>query len=188
MTGFQFSFFPHRESNMELLQEELDKMEMSCLQGGRCGGCRTWIQSPDMSPSCAVIPECPQALTGHVLPPWSVPILHRRTGALGGYLHVLAEPSYLEQPQEVARNIPGHVSPDPSGQKTTLSSCGVRYWVGCPHVGVVPQNLLWGASWVSLRVRSSKVGVSSPWWQLWMWDNPLGDRQGGIWDERCPEG
>lgn len=28
-----FSFFPHRECRMELLQEELDRMEMSCLQG-----------------------------------------------------------------------------------------------------------------------------------------------------------
>lgn len=57
--GFWFSFFPHRECDMELLQEELDRMEMSCLQGERCpqgvrsGGCRTQIQSPDMSPSCA---------------------------------------------------------------------------------------------------------------------------------------
>ncbi|XP_032937277.1 uncharacterized protein LOC117007914 [Catharus ustulatus] len=64
---YRLTSTPERESNMDLLQEELDKMEMSCLQ----------------------------------------------------------EPSYLEQPQEVARNIPGHVSPDPSGQKTTLSSCGV---------------------------------------------------------------
>ncbi|KAF4802817.1 hypothetical protein TURU_021670 [Turdus rufiventris] len=65
---YQLTSTPERESNMELLQEELDKMEMSCLQ----------------------------------------------------------EPSYPEQPQEVARNIPGHVSPNPSGRKTTLSSCGVR--------------------------------------------------------------
>ncbi|XP_041892474.1 uncharacterized protein LOC121668626 [Corvus kubaryi] len=58
------------ECDMELLQEELDKMEMSCVR----------------------------------------------------------EPSFLEQPQEVAGNIPGfagRVSPVPGGRRTTLSSCGV---------------------------------------------------------------
>ncbi|XP_066193186.1 protein brambleberry-like [Sylvia atricapilla] len=61
---------PERECDMELLQEELDRMEMSCLQ----------------------------------------------------------EPSHLEQPQEVARDLPGfegQVSPDPGGQRTTPSLCGV---------------------------------------------------------------
>lgn len=33
VTGLRFSFFPRRECDMELLQEELDKMEMSCLRG-----------------------------------------------------------------------------------------------------------------------------------------------------------
>lgn len=61
-----------------------------------------------------------------------------------------------------------------------------------------PKTCSWGASWVSLRVRSSKVGVSLPWWHLWVWDNPLGvgqgwghDTEGGIWGgspEGCPQG
>ncbi|KAM4794567.1 protein brambleberry-like [Cyanocitta cristata] len=67
---YQLTSTPERECNMELLQEELDKMEMSCVR----------------------------------------------------------ESSFLEQPQEVARNIPGfagRVSPVPGGRRTTLSSCGV---------------------------------------------------------------
>ncbi|KAM7072196.1 uncharacterized protein M8220_013168 isoform 2-T3 [Acridotheres tristis] len=66
---YRLTSTPERECDMELLQEELDRMEMSCLQ----------------------------------------------------------EPSYLEQPQEVAGDIPGftgHVSPDPGSQRTTPSSCG----------------------------------------------------------------
>uniref|UniRef100_A0A8C5NK46 Uncharacterized protein n=1 Tax=Junco hyemalis TaxID=40217 RepID=A0A8C5NK46_JUNHY len=73
---YRLTSTPERECDMELLQEELDRMEMSCLQNERR----------------------PQ------------------------------EPSHLEQPQEVARNIPkftGQVSPDPDGQRTALSSCGV---------------------------------------------------------------
>ncbi|XP_063009020.1 protein brambleberry-like [Melospiza melodia melodia] len=73
---YRLTSTPERECDMELLQEELDRMEMSCLQNERC----------------------PQ------------------------------EPSHLEQPQEVARDIPkftGQVSPDPDGQRTTPSSCGV---------------------------------------------------------------
>ncbi|XP_059724141.1 uncharacterized protein LOC132338500 isoform X2 [Haemorhous mexicanus] len=144
---YRLTSTPERECDMELLQEELDRMEMSCLQNERC----------------------PQ------------------------------EPSPLEQSQEVAGDIPqvtGQVSPDSDRQRTTPSSCGVRCWVGCPHVGVVPQNLLLGATWVSLRVRSFRVGVSSPWWHLWVCGNPFGDRegwghdiQGGIWGGKgCPEG
>ncbi|XP_056341446.1 protein brambleberry-like [Oenanthe melanoleuca] len=73
---FRLTSTPERECDLELLQEELDRMEMSCLQGERC----------------------PQ------------------------------KPSHLEQPQEVAGDIPGftgQVSPDPGGQRTTRSSCGV---------------------------------------------------------------
>ncbi|XP_058669485.1 uncharacterized protein LOC131563444 [Ammospiza caudacuta] len=73
---YRLTSTPERECDMELLQEELDRMEMSCLQNERR----------------------PQ------------------------------EPSHLEQPQEVARDIPkftGQVSPDPDGQRTTPSSCGV---------------------------------------------------------------
>uniref|UniRef100_A0A8D2N7G1 Uncharacterized protein n=1 Tax=Zonotrichia albicollis TaxID=44394 RepID=A0A8D2N7G1_ZONAL len=73
---FRLTSTPERECDMELLQEELDRMEMSCLQNER----------------------------------------HPK------------EPSHLEQPQEVARDIPkftGQVSPDPDGQRTTPSSCGV---------------------------------------------------------------
>ncbi|XP_041255592.1 protein brambleberry-like [Onychostruthus taczanowskii] len=73
---YRLTSTPERECDMELLQEELDRMEMSCLQNERC----------------------PQ------------------------------EPSHLEQPQEVARDIPeftGQVSPDAGGQRTTLSSCEV---------------------------------------------------------------
>ena len=33
MMELQVSFFPCREHEMELLQEELDRMEISCLQG-----------------------------------------------------------------------------------------------------------------------------------------------------------
>ncbi|XP_016151626.1 PREDICTED: uncharacterized protein LOC107603354 [Ficedula albicollis] len=67
---YRLTSTPERECDLELLQEELDRMEMSCLQ----------------------------------------------------------EPSHLEQPQEVAGDIPGftgRVSPDPGGQRTTPSSCGV---------------------------------------------------------------
>ncbi|KAL2308592.1 hypothetical protein Nmel_001644 [Mimus melanotis] len=67
---YRLTSTPERECDMELLQEELDKMEMSSLQ----------------------------------------------------------EPSYLEQPQKVARDIPrftGRVSPDPGSQRTTPSACGV---------------------------------------------------------------
>ncbi|XP_064562860.1 uncharacterized protein LOC135444714 isoform X1 [Zonotrichia leucophrys gambelii] len=73
---FRLTSTPERECDMELLQEELDRMEMSCLQNERR-------------------PK---------------------------------EPSHPEQPQEVARDIPkftGQVSPDPDGQRTTPSSCGV---------------------------------------------------------------
>lgn len=34
MMELQVSFFLHREDEVELLQEELARMEMSCLQGG----------------------------------------------------------------------------------------------------------------------------------------------------------
>ncbi|XP_033368380.1 uncharacterized protein LOC107216208 isoform X1 [Parus major] len=67
---YRLTSTPERECDIELLQEELDRMEMSCLQ----------------------------------------------------------EPSYLEQRQEVTRDIPrftGRVSPNPGGQRTTPSSCGV---------------------------------------------------------------
>ncbi|XP_018771829.1 uncharacterized protein LOC108962334 [Serinus canaria] len=73
---YRLTSTPERECDMELLQEELDRMEMSCLQNEKC----------------------PQ------------------------------EPSPLEQPQEVAGDIPkvtGQMSPDPDGQRTTPSSCGV---------------------------------------------------------------
>uniref|UniRef100_A0A674H5N2 Uncharacterized protein n=1 Tax=Taeniopygia guttata TaxID=59729 RepID=A0A674H5N2_TAEGU len=73
---FRLTSTPERECDMELLQEELDRMEMSCLQDERC----------------------PQDL------------------------------SHLEQPQEVAGDIPefpGQVSPDSGGQRTALNSCGV---------------------------------------------------------------
>uniref|UniRef100_A0A8C3QZC1 Uncharacterized protein n=1 Tax=Cyanoderma ruficeps TaxID=181631 RepID=A0A8C3QZC1_9PASS len=67
---YRLTSTPERECDMELLQKELDRMEISCLQ----------------------------------------------------------EPSHLEQPQEVAKDIPGfagRVSPNPGGQRTTPSSCGV---------------------------------------------------------------
>ncbi|XP_066064262.1 protein brambleberry-like [Chamaea fasciata] len=67
---YRLTSTPERECEMELLQEELDRMEMSCLQ----------------------------------------------------------ELSHLEQPQEVAKDIPGfagQVSPNSGGQKTTLSLCRV---------------------------------------------------------------
>ncbi|TRZ13046.1 hypothetical protein HGM15179_014077 [Zosterops borbonicus] len=67
---YRLTSTPERECDMEVLQEELDRMEISCLQ----------------------------------------------------------EPSHLEQPQEVAKDIPGfagQVSPGPDVQRTTLSSCGV---------------------------------------------------------------
>ncbi|XP_053800351.1 uncharacterized protein LOC128789002 isoform X1 [Vidua chalybeata] len=73
---YRLTSTPERECDMELLQEELDRMEMSCLRDERC----------------------PQ------------------------------DPSHLEQPQEVARDIPeftGQVSPNPGGQRTTPTSCGV---------------------------------------------------------------
>ncbi|XP_054126314.1 uncharacterized protein LOC128933371 [Melozone crissalis] len=56
---YRLTSTPERECDMELLQEELDRMEMSCLQnerrpqGGICGGSGTRIQSPDTSQSCA---------------------------------------------------------------------------------------------------------------------------------------
>ncbi|XP_058686089.1 uncharacterized protein LOC131575093 [Poecile atricapillus] len=67
---YRLTSTPERECDIELLHEELDRMEMSCLQ----------------------------------------------------------EPSYLKQRQEVTGDIPGftgRVSPDPGGQRTTPSSCGV---------------------------------------------------------------
>ncbi|XP_063259138.1 uncharacterized protein LOC134553399 [Prinia subflava] len=67
---YRLTSTPERECDMELLQEELDRMEMSCLH----------------------------------------------------------EPSCLEQPQEVAGDLPGlagQVSPRPGGQRTAPSSCGV---------------------------------------------------------------
>ncbi|XP_030827523.1 uncharacterized protein LOC115917540 [Camarhynchus parvulus] len=73
---YRLTSTPERECDMELLQEELDRMEMSCLQNERR----------------------------------------------------LQEPSHLEQPQEVARDIPKftrQVSPDPDAQRTTPSLCGV---------------------------------------------------------------
>ncbi|XP_039570418.1 uncharacterized protein LOC120504710 [Passer montanus] len=73
---YRLTSTPERECDMELLQEELDRMEMSCLQSERC----------------------PQ------------------------------EPSHLEQPQEVAGDIPkftGQVSPNPGGQRTAPSPCEV---------------------------------------------------------------
>lgn len=38
----QVSFFPCREHRMELLQEELERMEMSCLEGKSWPGRGTW--------------------------------------------------------------------------------------------------------------------------------------------------
>ncbi|CAN8183637.1 unnamed protein product [Coccothraustes coccothraustes] len=73
---YRLTSTPERKCDMELLQEELNMMEMSCLENERC----------------------PQ------------------------------EPSPLEQPQEVSGDIPkfpGQVSPDPDGQRTTPSLCGV---------------------------------------------------------------
>ncbi|XP_027564583.1 uncharacterized protein LOC113981404, partial [Neopelma chrysocephalum] len=81
---------PERECDLELLQEELDRMEMSCVR----------------------------------------------------------EPSYLDQPQEVAWDIPssvGWVSPVPGVWRTTWSSCGVSGagW-DVPKLGLSPKNLLFG--------------------------------------------
>ncbi|XP_037985922.1 protein brambleberry-like [Motacilla alba alba] len=133
---YRLTSTPERECDMELLQEELDRMEMSCLQnercpqGGRCGSCRTRIQNPQIhipilcwdvchprvSPSSAraraTTPECP----------------HTPPGGYPNPCHVLAEPSHPEQPQEVAGDIPkftGQASPVPGGQRTPPSSCEV---------------------------------------------------------------
>lgn len=146
--GLWFSFFPHRECEMELLQEELDRMEMSCLQGeswlGRDGG----RDDHELGGVVAVgqgsePPACPHPVLGHVryprvspgyaracAPPQGVPIQQLGTAALGVCHHpcrVLAEPSCLEQPPAMAGDLPSleRVSPVPGGWRTKLSSCGV---------------------------------------------------------------
>ncbi|KAM9235916.1 protein brambleberry-like [Leptosomus discolor] len=96
---------PDRECEVELLQEELDKMEISSLR------------------------ECPQAMLGHVHHPKVSPSNtwgRQRWECVT--TRVLAEPSCLEQPTAMAGDVPGlagWVSPIPSGWRTKLSSCGV---------------------------------------------------------------
>lgn len=213
VTGLRFSFFPRREYDMELLQEELDKMEMSCLRGESAhevGGVVAvghrsealthphlvlgHVCYPRVSPSSAraraTSPECPHPSppgdrsTGRVSPPrpYSFRALVPGAAPGGGRGHSwirragVTRPWWPEDNAELMRGeMLGGMSPS---------------WC-CP-----PKTCSWGASWVSLRVRSFKVGVSSPRWHLWVWDNPLGDgqgwgrdTQGRIWGGRgCPKG
>lgn len=68
------SFFSCRERELKLLQEELDRMDMSCLQGeswlGRGDAHGVGVLKPQHVPilcwGVLVTPECPQAMLGHV--------------------------------------------------------------------------------------------------------------------------
>ncbi|XP_064495090.1 protein brambleberry-like isoform X2 [Pseudopipra pipra] len=114
---------PERECDLELLQEELDRMEMSCVRGDHAVG-DVGIQDTDPTPwhvpPSSVIPERPQALPGHVAPFQVSPTSAWSTGRC---LHVLPEPSYPEQPQDIPGSV-GWVSPVPGGRRTTWSSRG----------------------------------------------------------------